>query len=110
MKKYRLLRFIAALLLLCTLAGCESSAQAHYVRVDNARMTEINARDGMNFQYTLTAYTQTGEETTITFKTSRALKQDAYLCVWVVPVRGAVRWEEVQWEDLPAPAAEKLAR
>ena len=37
----------------------------------------------------------------VTFKTSRELKDDAYLKLDVMLTRGVKSWEEVQYDELP---------
>lgn len=37
----------------------------------------------------------------LSFKTSRELREGAYLKLEVMPVRGVIGWEEVQYDGLP---------
>lgn len=81
---------------------CNSTA--YYTMVDNRCITEstkaVNSGAG-NFEYKLDAYDVDGNMKTITFKTSRELKEGAYLKLNAMPVRGVVNWEEVQYNNLP---------
>ena len=42
-----------------------------------------------------------GKEKEIKFKTSRELREDAYLELEVMQIRGVVNWREVQQDELP---------
>ena len=55
----------------------------------------------MKYQYTLTAYNKNGKEKEVQFKTSRELREDAYLELDIMQMRGVVNWREVQVEELP---------
>ena len=81
-----------------------STAQELYTRIDNSAV----ARDGSEYEYTLPAYDAGGSEHETTFKASKMLREDAYLKLDVMPIRGIVNWEEVQIEDVPEPARGKL--
>ena len=104
----KLKKALAAVLLLVSLTaglcGCESAAQDYYTQIDNAFVKTLdNSGDNMKYEYRLTAYDAQGTAKTVAFKTSRELKQDAYLCLWIVPVRGVVRWEQVAEDQMPGP-------
>ena len=64
-------------------------------------MTELPASEDMRYEYTLTAYNERGKEKELTFKTSRELREDAYLKLDTMFLRGVINWEEVQFEELP---------
>ena len=55
----------------------------------------------MKYEYTLTAYNKNGKEKEVKFKTSRELREGAYLELDVMQMRGVVNWKEVQIDDLP---------
>jgi len=55
----------------------------------------------MRYEYTLDAYNEKGNSKEVTFKTSRELKDDAYLKLDVMLTRGVKSWEEVQYDELP---------
>ena len=57
--------------------------------------------DDMKYEYTLKAYNKNGKEKEIKFKTSRELREDAYLELEVMQIRGVVNWKEVQENELP---------
>lgn len=81
-----------------------STAQALYTQVDNGSV----ARDGIEYEYTLPAYDEGGGVHETTFKASKELREDAYLKLDVMPIRGVVNWEEVRIEDIPEPAQDAL--
>ena len=72
----------------------------YYTRIDNTKVEQLNSKD-MRFEYTLNAYNQKGDSKEVTFKTSRELKDDAYLKLDIMITRGVKSWEEVQYDDLP---------
>lgn len=83
---------------------CNSgNSTAYYSIIDNSRVTESTKAVGNvpgNFEYKLDAYDADGNMKTITFKTSRELREGAYIKLNVMPVRGVMNLEEVQYEDL----------
>ena len=75
--------------------------EQYYTQIDNTKIEEISGTDDMKYQYVLTAYSKNGKEKEIEFKTSRKLREGAYLELDVMQMRGVVNWREVQEEDLP---------
>ena len=73
----------------------------YYTQIDNTKIEEVSGSGDMKYQYTLTAYNKNGKEKEIQFKTSRELREDAYLELDVMQVRGVVDWKEVQQDELP---------
>ena len=73
----------------------------YYTQIDNTKMEEVSGTDDMKYQYTLTAYNKNGKEKEVQFKTSRELREGAYLELDVMQMRGVVKWREVQADDLP---------
>ena len=73
----------------------------YYVQIDNTKIEQVSNSDDMKYQYTLTAYNKNGKSKEVQFKTSRELREDAYLELEVMAVRGVYGWKEVQLEDLP---------
>lgn len=80
----------------------------YYTQIDNARTEKLESKGGiidptggMSLRYTLPAYDEQGSEREISFGTERELRDDAFLKLDVVPIRGVVGWEEVQFEELP---------
>ena len=54
----------------------------------------------MKYEYTLDSYNENGKKKEIKFKTSRELKEDAYLML-EVRILGVHSWKEVQVNELP---------
>ena len=73
----------------------------YYTKIDNTKIEELSGDEDMRYQYTLTAYNKNGKEKEIQFKTSRELREGAYLELDVMQMRGVVNWREVQQEELP---------
>ena len=73
----------------------------YYTQIDNTKIEEVSGSDDMKYQYTLTAYNKNGKSKEIQFKTSRELREDAYLELDVMQIRGVVDWKEVQQDELP---------
>ena len=73
----------------------------YYTQIDNSKIKEVSGTDDMKYEYTLKAYNKNGKEKEIKFKTSRELREDAYLELEVMQIRGVVNWKEVQENELP---------
>lgn len=72
----------------------------YYTQIDNTKIEQVTDSD-MKYQYTLTAYNKNGKEKEVQFKTSRELREGAYLELEVMQFRGVYGWKEVQIDDLP---------
>ena len=79
----------------------------YYVKVDNTKLKALSEED-MKFEYTLDGYNSKGRFKKLTFKTSRKLKEGAYLKLEVMYVRGVINWEEVTFKQIPTKAQTKL--
>ncbi len=79
----------------------------YYVKVDNTKLKALSEED-MKFEYTLDGYNNKGRSKSLTFKTSRKLKEGAYLKLEVMYVRGVINWEEVTFKQIEAKAQTKL--
>jgi len=62
---------------------------------------DIKANSQKRYEYTLDAYNEKGEYKTLTFTSSRQLREGAYLELYVAPFRGVTYWQEVQFDELP---------
>lgn len=69
--------------------------------IDNTKIEKVSSDDDMKYKYTLKCYKENGKEKEITFKTSRELREDAYLKLEVRSIGGVNAWEEVQYNELP---------
>ena len=78
----------------------------YYTKIDNTKVEQLDSGD-MRYEYTLDAYNEKGNSKEVTFKTSRELKDDAYLKLDVMLTRGVKSWEEVQFSELPDKVQEK---
>ena len=79
----------------------------YYTKIDNEKIEEISTNDDMRYEYTLIAYNKNGKEKEVKFKTSRELREDAYLELDMMFGRGVVKWKEVSFENLSAKVQEK---
>ena len=73
----------------------------YYTKIDNTKIEEVSGTDDMRYQYTLIAYDKNGKSKEVQFKTSRELREGAYLELDVMQMRGVVNWREVQANELP---------
>lgn len=113
MKRIRIVLIVAGALVLLLAAGIGSmgifyqsttdNAESLYSQIDNEKLESITPHGGMNYRYTLRAYTGSGAGKNLELDTSRELKDGAYILVKVAPFRGVISWEEVSFEQLPPP-------
>ncbi len=73
--------------------------EQYYTKIDNSKIEEVSG--DMRYQYTLTAYNKNGKSKEVQFKTSRELRNEAYLELDIMQIRGVVDWREVQENELP---------
>ena len=103
--KEKLPIIIAVIIVIALLVGAYYFLVLHkdlyYTQIDNTKIEEISGTDDMKYQYTLTAYNKNGKEKEVQFKTSRELREGAYLELDVMQIRGVINWREVQIEELP---------
>ena len=83
---------------------------SYYSRIDNDSVSEITPHGGMNYQYSLYVYDESGQGKTMTLDTSRILKDDAFIRIETAPLRGVVSWAEMLYEELPAAVQEKYEK
>lgn len=79
----------------------------YYTIIDNSNVQKIDDVD-FKYKYTLTSYSSDGKEKDISFLTTRELRSDAYIKIKYMISRGVVSWEEVQFDDIPSKAKNKL--
>ena len=65
------------------------------------KIKELTTTDSMKYEYELTAYDEEGKSKKITFKTTRELKDKAYLKIKYMNISGVNSWEEVNYYNLP---------
>ncbi len=93
----------------CIFFFLESGSTYYYSQIDNSKIEQVESRGGvidfsggMDYSYTLFSYKENGEGKNIRFGTSRELKEGAFIRLTVMPIRGVLKWEEVQYNELPA--------
>ena len=103
--KEKLPIIIAVIIVIALIVGAYYFLVVHkdlyYTQIDNTKIEELSGSDNMRYQYTLTAYNKNGKSKEIQFKTSRELRDKAYLELEVMQIRGVFNWREVQEENLP---------
>ena len=82
--------------------------ELYYTKIDNTKIEQLSTTDDMKYQYTLKAYNKTGKEKEVKFKTSRELREGAYLELDFMQMRGVVNWREVEENKLPEDVKTKL--
>lgn len=91
------------------------SGSTYYTQIRNSNIKASDSEEGvinlsgdggLAFSYTLTAYDENGREKEITFGASKELREGAFICLQVMPVRGVLNWSEVSYEELPAAVQE----
>lgn len=97
---------IALIVIFITLCGLAYyflvyQTKEYYVQIDNMKVESLTTTDNMKYRYTLTAFDEAGKEKKVEFKTTRELREGAYLKLDVMAFRGVVSWNEVQKEELP---------
>lgn len=80
----------------------------YYTQIDNTKVEALSATDDMKYKYTLIAYDENGKAKEVEFKTSRELRNNAYLELEVMAFRGVVSWSEVEEENLPEAVKKEL--
>lgn len=103
---------IALIIIFITLCGLAYyflvyQTKEYYVQIDNTKVEYLTTTDNMKYKYVLTALDETGKEKQVEFKTTRELKEKAYLQLDVMAFRGVVSWNEVQREELPDKVRER---
>ncbi len=90
-------------IIICALAFYffEYQEEVYYTQVDNSKISKLITTDNMKYQYTLFAYNEKGKKKEFTFKTSRELRNEAYLKLETKTLVGVRKWEEVQFNELP---------
>ena len=103
--KEKLPIIIAVIIVIALIVGASYFLVVHkeqyYTQIDNTKIQEVSGSDDMKYEYTLTAYNKNGKEKEVKFKTSRELREGAYLELDVMQMRGVINWREVQQDELP---------
>ena len=78
----------------------ENYESAYFTQIDNTKIEKLSSTDDMKYKYTLECYNEKGKKKELKFKTSRELKEDAFLKLEVKTL-GVHSWKEVQYDELP---------
>lgn len=78
----------------------EGYEKVYYTQIDNNKVQTLSATDNMKYEYTLDCYDENGKKKELKFKTSRELREDAYLKLEVRSI-GVHSWEEIEENSLP---------
>ena len=87
----------------------ESYEAVYYTQVDNTKIEKISSTDEMKYEYTLDCYRENGKKKELKFKTSRELREDAFLKLEVRLI-GVHTWEEVGKDELPDKVKENYGK
>lgn len=79
----------------------------YYSIIDNTQYEKISERE---YRYSLVSYQANGKAKRIKFVTTRELIEGAYIKLDVMFLRGVVRWEEVDYNDIPKNAQIKIPK
>lgn len=63
---------------------------------------------GKEYEYTLSVFDKEGKEKELQFMAQKNLRKEAFLRVYHSDKKGVTAWEEVQEDELPKKAKEKL--
>ena len=98
---------IAIAICVFTFYFLENYETVYYTKIDNSKIQSISSTDDMKYEYTLDSYDENGKKKEIKFKTSRELRESAYLML-EVRIFGVHSWKEVQENELPNKVQEKM--
>lgn len=115
MKKI-LLAFVAGLLLLIgggyTWYHIQHGGEKYYVQIkeDGEKKVERfdNGKQFDQYYYDMTGYNAKGESKELKYTADHNLKHEAYLKITYNARKGVTKWEEVQKEDVPEKALNKI--
>ena len=91
---------VAIAICIAALYFFESYESVYYTQIDNTKVAKLSSTDDMKYEYTLDCYNEKGKKKELKFKTSRELREDAFLKL-EVKTFGVHSWEEVQYDELP---------
>lgn len=87
----------------------ENFEKVYYTQIDNTKVEKLSTSDDMKYEYTLDCYSQKGNKKELKFKTSRELKENAYLKL-EVKTFGVHKWEEILFNELPEDVQKALTK
>lgn len=101
-KKFSGIIFVIISLFICAVIfHMTTGTKNYYTQIDNDWVRETTPGDNLKYRYTLDAFDKKGREKGITFKTSKILREGAYIRLKFVPLRGVTSWSEVEYTGLP---------
>lgn len=98
-KKILVIVLLVVIVVVGSLAFINSSNKTVYYTIVNNSGVVSKGTD--KYEYQLDSYDEQGNKKNISFGTNRLLKENAFLKLEVVPLRGVISWEEVQYDELP---------
>lgn len=117
-------KLIAAIVFIAIIAGLilgfrnvnlnRLGADSYYVQItDSGDKIEDKINTGevmIRYEYTLPAFDKKGNEKELTFTSGHEMRKDAYINLFWKEGRGVTSYEEVQKEEIPEKALNKLWR
>lgn len=73
----------------------------YYTQIDNSKYTISYKNEKELYEYKLPSYDDKGNGKEIPFKTTRKLRNNAFLKLKYTNFGGVVTWEEIKWNELP---------
>ncbi|MBS9806510.1 YxeA family protein [Bacillus toyonensis] len=115
MKKYMAL-FSLLVVFASLLVGCDINRigkDEYYVQITmDGKEGVSKSMDGKvmgkEYEYTLSGFDKEGKENELEFMAQKNLRKEAFLRVYHSEKKGVTAWEEVQEDELPKKAKEKL--
>ncbi|EJS46194.1 TPA: YxeA family protein [Bacillus thuringiensis] len=115
MKKYMAL-FSLLVVFASLLVGCDINRMGkdeYYVQITmDGKEGVSKSMDGKvmgkEYEYTLSGFDKEGKEKELQFMAQKNLRKEAFLRVYHSDKKGVTAWEEVQEDELPKKAKEKL--
>lgn len=104
MKSKILILIGTILFIVCCWGGLyllENYNNFYYTKIDNSKVEALPTKDSMKYEYTLDCYNKNGSKKALKFKTSRKLREAAYISLEVRTL-GVHKWEEVKFDELPS--------
>jgi len=92
---------IAIAICICGIYFFEGEPTIYYTQIDNEKIVPLSTTESMKYEYTLKCYKSNGKEKEISFKTSRELRENAFLELEVMPLVGVRSWKEKQYDEIP---------
>jgi len=77
-----------------------SSGKKIYYTVIKNEGVKVN--NDKRYEYTLDSYDEKGNRKSLIFTAKKKLREDAYVELYVAPLRGVTYWQEVMWNDMPS--------